>query len=106
MTMSEHDRTGLIGRRSILRAAALAAAAPILTEGKLAMAAQAAQTPSGMALHGQGPDLPPPDAVLINANENPLGPSKAACEAIARIAPLGGRYDLKGETEMLQITFA
>jgi histidinol-phosphate aminotransferase len=97
-----------IGRRSFLRAAALAAATPILTEAALARAATPAQTatPSGMALHGQGPSAPPPGAVLINANENPLGPSKAACEAIARVAPLGGRYDLNGETEMLAMAFA
>jgi histidinol-phosphate aminotransferase len=98
-----------IGRRFFLRAAALAAATPILTEASLARAADPAKPaapPSGMALHGQGPNVPPPGAVLINANENPLGPSKAACDAIARVAPLGGRYDLNGETEMLAMTFA
>ncbi len=96
-----------MGRRSFLRAAAFAAAAgPILTEADMARAAQAGAVPQGMALHGQGPDIPPPDAVLINANENPLGPSKAAIEAISKIAPLGGRYDRIGETEMLAMTFA
>jgi histidinol-phosphate aminotransferase len=96
------------GRRAFLRSAAfLAAAAPILTEAQLAHAAgQAAAPPSGMALHGQSPNAPPPGMTLINANENPLGPSKAACEAIARIAPLGGRYDLNGETDLLARTFA
>jgi histidinol-phosphate/aromatic aminotransferase/cobyric acid decarboxylase-like protein len=34
----------------------------------------------------------PPDAVLINANENPLGPCKEAREAVARMIPFGGRY--------------
>ena len=48
----------------------------------------------------------PADAVLINANENPLGPCKAACEAIASIAPKGGRYDIDGETDKLIKTFA
>ncbi len=101
------SETGLIGRRFFLRAAALAAAAPIVTEATLARAAQStAAPPTGMALHGQAPGRPPADAVLINANENPLGPSKAACEAIAQIAPLGGRYDLLGETEKLAATFA
>lgn len=96
-----------LGRRSFLRGAAfLAAAAPILTEAQLAHAAQAAAAPTGLALHGQSPNAPPADMVLINANENPLGPSKAACDAIARIAPLGGRYDRYGETEMLVRTFA
>jgi histidinol-phosphate aminotransferase len=37
------------------------------------------------------PNLPP-DAVRINANENPMGPCPAAIEAIQKIVPLGGRY--------------
>jgi histidinol-phosphate aminotransferase len=106
MDTQKSDRLAM-GRRSFLRAAALAAATPILTEAHLAQAAQTtAAPPSGMALHGQSPNAPPPGAVLINANENPLGPSKAACDAIARVAPLGGRYDLNGETAMLLKTFA
>ena len=91
-------------RRTFLRSLALAAATPVLTEASLAHAAQA--PPSGMALHGQTPDIPPPDAVLINANENPLGPCKAAIDAIGKIAPQGGRYDRLGEVEMLAMTFA
>ena len=104
MTMTDKPA---LGRRSFLRGAAFAAvAAPILTEAQLAVAAQTAATPSGMALHGQSPNAPPSGAVLINANENPLGPSQAACDAIARVAPLGGRYDLNGETDLLIRTFA
>jgi histidinol-phosphate aminotransferase len=34
----------------------------------------------------------PKDAVVIDANENPLGPSAAAREAVANIAAQGGRY--------------
>jgi histidinol-phosphate aminotransferase len=34
----------------------------------------------------------PPDAVKIDANENPLGPSKEAAEAIHAIVSKGGRY--------------
>jgi histidinol-phosphate aminotransferase len=85
-----------------------AVAGPILTEAHFALAADAsdAAAKGGMALHGQGIDLPSADAVLINANENPLGPCKTACEAIADIAPMGGRYDLFGETAKLQATFA
>ena len=59
-----------------------------------------------MALHGQGRAAPPAGAVLINANENPLGPCKAACDKIAEIAPLGGRYDIGGETARLVKVFA
>ncbi|MGB9458230.1 MAG: pyridoxal phosphate-dependent aminotransferase [Bryobacteraceae bacterium] len=42
----------------------------------------------------------PPDAVMINANENPLGPCPDAREAMANIIPQGGRY-LFGETDRL-----
>ena len=34
----------------------------------------------------------PPDAVRINANENPMGPCPEAIEAIQKLVPLGGRY--------------
>src|SRR5208337_734021 len=34
----------------------------------------------------------PKDAIRIDANENPLGPSAAAREAAAAILPQGGRY--------------
>jgi histidinol-phosphate aminotransferase len=37
-------------------------------------------------------DNVPPDAVMINANENPLGPCKTALEAVHKIAANGGRY--------------
>lgn len=35
----------------------------------------------------------PPDAVLINANENPLGPCPEAAEAIYNVVKKGGRYN-------------
>ena len=34
----------------------------------------------------------PPDAVMINSNENPLGPCKEAREAAHRMVEMGGRY--------------
>ena len=34
----------------------------------------------------------PPDAVRLNANENPMGPCPAALEAIGKVVPQGGRY--------------
>lgn len=40
----------------------------------------------------------PPDAVMINANENPLGPCAEAKDAVHSIVPQGGRY-LYGETD-------
>src|ERR1700689_3658502 len=34
----------------------------------------------------------PPDSVMINSNENPLGPSPAAREAAKAMVDQGGRY--------------
>jgi histidinol-phosphate/aromatic aminotransferase/cobyric acid decarboxylase-like protein len=48
----------------------------------------------------------PPDAVRISGNENPLGPCKEACEAIARVASQGGRYDPNGENAEFHKTAA
>jgi len=47
----------------------------------------------------------PPDAVRINANENPLGPCAEACAAMHAIVPKGGRY-LYEETFEFQKTMA
>jgi histidinol-phosphate aminotransferase len=47
----------------------------------------------------------PPDAVKINANENPLGPCPEAAEAIHNIVQKGGRY-LYEETFGFQETLA
>jgi histidinol-phosphate aminotransferase len=87
-------------RRSFLRMAGLSAAAlPIMTEGRLAWAAQQA-----VAHKSTFPKLPhptDPNAVMINANENPLGPSAGAIEAIDMMARHGGRYDAMGCGEEL-----
>ena len=67
-------------RRSFLSLSAAASAAfalRIVTEPMLAAAAR---------------NQWPHDGVLINANENPLGPSAAAREAVAGIVAQGGRY--------------
>jgi histidinol-phosphate aminotransferase len=47
----------------------------------------------------------PPGSVVINANENPLGPCDAARAAIAAMAPQGGRYSY-WLTDQLVDTFA
>lgn len=47
----------------------------------------------------------PPDAILINANENPLGPCTDACSAMAGLGVKGGRYEY-GLTQTLVRTFA
>lgn len=43
----------------------------------------------------------PDDAVMINSNENPLGPCKEALEAVHKIAANGGRY-LYGESDKVR----
>jgi histidinol-phosphate aminotransferase len=68
-------------RRSFFQVSAAAAAVavgyPIVTEPMLAHAGS----------------IPyPKDAVLINANENPLGPCGVACNAVNSVASQGGRY--------------
>ncbi len=97
-------------RRNFLRYASLAAAAPIFTEAHFAIAAQqqatgqqAGQT-GGATRRQRG--TTPEGAVLINANENPLGPCGAACEEISKLGPMGGRYDITGQTDKLTKTFA
>jgi histidinol-phosphate aminotransferase len=80
-------------RRSFLHlsaAASAAAAFQIVGEPVLAAAAR-------------GPV--PKDAVMIDANENPLGPCQSARDAISAIIPLGGRY-LTNLTEDLVHAFA
>ncbi len=46
-------------------------------------------------------DNVPPGSVMINANENPLGPCKEALEAVHKIAANGGRY-MYAETDKVQ----
>ncbi|HEX4485825.1 MAG TPA: pyridoxal phosphate-dependent aminotransferase [Terriglobales bacterium] len=83
-------------RRSFLSlAAASAATIPFMNEPMLAAAARRS--------------IPHPplskDAVMIDYNENPLGPSDAARRAVADMIPLGGRYCDSYTEELLQ-TFA
>jgi histidinol-phosphate aminotransferase len=72
-------------------------------------AAASALTPLGMLSEpllaaAQRPPLAT-DAVVIDQNENPLGPSRAARDAIAAMIPQGGRY-LDNLTEEMVQTFA
>ena len=64
-------------RRSFLRLSAAAAACQIVTEPMLAAATRRTPTKGG---------------IMIDSNENPLGPSQSAREAISSIIPQGGRY--------------
>jgi histidinol-phosphate aminotransferase len=71
-----------LSRRDFARMAALlttGAALPFYNEAALAQDLRAIGTI-------------PPDAVKINANENPMGPCPAAIEAMRAVVPDGGRY--------------
>jgi histidinol-phosphate aminotransferase len=86
-----------VSRRSFMQMATVAVGAvPILTESHFAWAQSRR---GGLPF----PTNVPPDAVLINANENPLGPCAAACEAIAKAGPMGGRYDYALTLELAKI---
>jgi histidinol-phosphate aminotransferase len=77
-------------RRSFLQFSAAAAALQMVNEPMLAAAAR---KPA------------PSDAIMIDSNENPLGPCQSAREALAAIIPQGGRY-LDNLTDDLIRTFA
>ena len=68
-------------RRSFLHLSAAVSAAAVFRAYSEPMLAAAARRRPHAA-----------DAVMIDSNENPLGPSQAAREAIAAIIPQGGRY--------------
>ncbi len=74
-----------------------AAAVPFFNE--FAMAQQAEQQARGNRRGGGGGQRAPydPDVVRITSNENPMGPSKEGIEAMAKVGPLGWRYDPQGE---------
>jgi len=89
--MSRSENFSLFSRRSFLQASTAASAAlalRIVTEPMLAYA--------------QRPNIPP-GAVRINANENPLGPSGAAREAVEAIIPEGGRYRFDLAEELVKL---
>ena len=91
-------------RRSFLRMAGFAATLPVLTEGHMAWAAlrEAGLNPKAAA----STTVPHNKPVMINANENPLGPCEAALDAIRASALTGGRYDATDATPELYTTFA
>jgi len=74
-----------------------AAAVPFFNE--FAMAQQAEQQTRGNRRGGGGGQRAAydPDVVRITSNENPMGPSKEGIEAMAKVGPLGWRYDPQGE---------
>src|ERR1700747_498963 len=93
--MPLENRLSPFSRRSFLHLSAIASAAtafPIFTEPLLAAAAR------GSVAH----KAIPKDAVIINANENPLGPSQKARDAVAAIISQGGRYSLVMTDDLIQ----
>jgi histidinol-phosphate aminotransferase len=80
-------------RRDLARFAALFAAGAALPALPFTNEAALAQGPS-MLLNL------PPDAVRINANENPMGPCPEAAEAASKFVARGGRY---GYEEMFKL---
>jgi len=89
-----HQRHFPFSRRSFLHASSIASAAlalRIVTEPMLAYA-------SGWPHY-------PDDAILLNSNENPLGPCAAARDAVVAITPKSGRY-LDHHTDELIKQFA
>lgn len=89
-------------RRSFLRVGSLAAAVPLVTEHHLAWAALQTLDAGD---HGGRPAVKAAP-VMINANENPLGPCDSALSAIAASARTGGRYDADGEADRLHLSLA
>src|SRR6266481_9773349 len=86
-----------VTRRNFVRIASAASAvalARITTEADLAFAQRVRPLTNV-----------PPAAILINANENPLGPCAQACSAMADLGTKGGRYEF-GLTQELVKTFA
>ena len=92
-------------RRSFLRLGGLAATLPFVSEGHLAWAALQSSTPAAPG-NGTNSSSATPGPVMINANENPLGPCPAALAAIGTSAQTGGRYDAFGEVDRLTAVYA
>jgi histidinol-phosphate aminotransferase len=84
--MSRQD-VSFFSRRSFLQLSAAAAACRIVTEPMLALAAHATDAADG---------------IMIDSNENPLGPSQSARKAISDIIPQGGRYLDQLTTELIE----
>jgi histidinol-phosphate aminotransferase len=91
--MHASDGCHSVSRRTFFRIAASASALasmPILTEPRLAYAARPHFADPNVGIH-------------IDANENPMGPSEAARQAIIDIVPRGGRYLFTMEEELAEI---
>jgi histidinol-phosphate/aromatic aminotransferase/cobyric acid decarboxylase-like protein len=105
MTLSLKTQESLLergySRRQIGRILGGAAAAvPFFSEFAMAQQAEDQRTRGGGRRGGGGGgarQAADPDVVRITSNENPMGPSKEGIEAMAKVGPLGWRYDPQGE---------
>jgi histidinol-phosphate/aromatic aminotransferase/cobyric acid decarboxylase-like protein len=85
-------------RRQISRIALGAAAAiPFFSEFAQAQQAEQRMVARVGGRRGARPAADDPDVVRITSNENPMGPSKEGIDAMARVGPLGWRYNPQGE---------
>ncbi len=95
------NRIAEVSRRNFMRlmgaGAAAAATLPSLAQTSAAPQQRLASsdTPRRGGMGGPMRQLPP-DAVIISANENPLGPAQSALAAVVATGPSGGRYDKFG----------
>jgi len=115
MTLSRKTQESLLergySRRQIGRIMGGAAAAvPFFSEFAMAQQAEEQRARTGGRRAGGGGERAAfdPDVVRITSNENPMGPSKEGIEAMAKVGPLGWRYDPQGENQdfmsQLQLT--
>ncbi len=85
-------------RRQISRIAMGAAAAiPFFSEFAQAQQAEQRVIARVDRRAGRKPVEYDPEVIRITSNENPMGPSKEGIEAMARVGPLGWRYNPQGE---------
>jgi len=101
--MNNELKSGL-SRRSFMRT--LGAASVAASSFPAFAALQQAPATRAQGMGGGGGDFGgsnDPDMVKISSNENPLGPSAAAREAIARVGAEGGRYNQQYKSEVVTV---
>jgi histidinol-phosphate aminotransferase len=114
--MSHDFRSELLSRRNFMRtlgAAGVAATAfPAFASIQQQVAAAVPPAPGQQPQRRRGGDggggdfgerVTDPLAVMISSNENPLGPSPLAREAIAKVGGEGGRYNRQYQQEVVKV---
>jgi histidinol-phosphate aminotransferase len=107
--MNDFLKTGL-SRRAFMRNISAASVAATSLPAFAAMQQQAAAVPGQQTRRraaaggdgDMGERVVDPLAVVISSNENPLGPSDLAREAIAKVGCLGGRYNQQYKSETVK----